>query len=120
MGKSGHTGIRRILFAARYSAQGLGAALRHEAAFRQEAVLAAVAVPLGLWLGATGLERALLVAAVLQVLVVELLNSGLENAIDRIGDAEHPLSGRVKDMGSAAVLLSLVLAAVVWALVLLG
>lgn len=120
MGKTGRTGIRRILFAARYSAQGLAAALRHEAAFRQEALLAVIAVPLGLWLGTTGLERALLVAAVIQVPVVELLNSALENAIDRVGDAEHPLAGRAKDMGSAAVLLSLVLAVAVWALVLLG
>lgn len=120
MGKTGYSGLKRIMFAARYSAQGLWAALRHEAAFRQEALLAAIAVPLGLWLGATGLERALLVAAVLQVLVVELLNSAVESAIDRVGDAAHPLSGRAKDMGSAAVLLSLVLAVVVWALVLLG
>lgn len=120
MGKTGRTGLRRILFAAGYSARGLAAALRGEAAFRQEALLAVVAVPLGLWLGATGLERALLVAAVLQVLVVELLNSAVESAVDRVGEAEHPLSGRAKDMGSAAVLASLVLAVAVWALVLLG
>lgn len=120
MGKTGRTGLRRILFAAGYSMRGLRAALRHEAAFRQEAVLVVIAVPLGLWLGATGLERALLVAAVLQVLVVELLNSAVESAIDRVGEAAHPLSGRAKDMGSAAVLLSLVLAVAVWALVLLA
>jgi len=120
MGKPGYTGLQRILLATRYSAQGLLASWRHESAFRQETALAVVTIPLGLWLGDSALERALLVAAILQVLIVELLNSAIEAAIDRMGDGEHELSGRSKDMGSAAVLLSLLLAGVVWGLVLLS
>ena len=118
MGKPGYTGLRRILHAARYSAQGLLASWRHESAFRQETALALVAIPFGLWLGQTAIARALLVAAILQVLIVELLNSAIEAVVDRVGDGEHELSGRSKDMGSAAVLLSLALAATVWGLVL--
>ena len=120
MAKTGYSGLKRIFFAARYSAQGLAAAWRHESAFRQEVVLAIVAIPLGLWLGDNGIERALLVGAIIQVLVVELLNSAIEWAIDRVGDSVHPLSGRSKDMSSAAVLMSLVLAGAVWLLVLFG
>lgn len=101
------------------SVQGFRGAFREEAAFRQELAFAVVAIPLGLWLGHTGVERALLVAPVLLVLVVELLNSAIEAAIDRIGPERHHLSGLAKDIGSAAVLLSFVLLAVAWALVLL-
>lgn len=116
--KPGYTGVKRILHATRFSLQGLGACWRHESAFRQEAMLAAVLVPLGLWLGGDGVERALLVASIMLVPVVELLNTAVEAVVDRFGEGEHPLSGRAKDVGSAAVLLSLVLAAAVWALVL--
>ncbi len=116
--KPGYTGIDRIVHATRFSFQGLGACWRHELAFRQETLLAAVLVPLGLWLGNTGVERALLVASILLVLIVELFNSAVEAVIDRFGADEHPLSGRAKDVGSAAVMLSLVLAATVWGLVL--
>lgn len=116
--KPGYTGITRIVHATRFSLQGLGACWRHESAFRQEAVLTAVLVPLGLWLGATGVERALLVASILLVPIVELLNTGVETVVDRLGAGEHPLSGRAKDVGSAAVMLSLVLAAAVWLLIL--
>ena len=116
--KPGYTGITRIVHATRFSLQGLGACWRHESAFRQEAVLAAVLVPVGLWLGASGVERALLVASILLVPIVELLNSAVEAVVDRFGAGEHPLSGRAKDVGSAAVMLSLLLAASVWLLVL--
>lgn len=118
--KPGHTGIRRLVHATRFSLQGLAACWRHESAFRQEATLAAVAIPLALVLGTDGLERALLAASVLLVPIVELLNTGVEAVVDRIGDGEHPLSRRAKDVGSAAVLLSLLLAAAVWMLVLTG
>ncbi len=112
-------GLRRLIDATRYSLAGLAAAARHETAFRQELVLAAVLVPLGLWLGASGIERALLAGSVLLVLVVELLNSALETAVDRVSLEDHDLSRRAKDLGSAAVMLALVNAAIVWLLVLL-
>ena len=110
----------RLLRATGHALQGLGAALRHEQAFRQELLVAATAVPTGLWLGRTGAERALLVGSCLLVLVVELLNSAVEAAVDRIGPERHELAGRAKDLGSAAVLGTIVLAAIVWGLVLLG
>jgi diacylglycerol kinase (ATP) len=112
-------GFTRLFRAFGASAQGLSGAFREEAAFRQELVFAVVAIPLGLWLARSGVERALLVAPVLLVLIVELLNSAIEAAIDRIGLERHRLSGLAKDFGSAAVLLAFVLLAVVWALVLL-
>lgn len=114
------TGLRRLLDATRYSLAGLAAAARDEAAFRQELLLAAVAVPVGLVLGRSGVERALLVGSVLLVLVVELLNSAIESAVDRVSIEPHALAGRAKDLGSAAVMLSLVCAAVVWVLVLVA
>ena len=117
--KPGYTGVTRILWATRYSLQGLAAAWRHEPAFRQELALVAVLLPLAFVMGAPGPERALLVAAALQVLVIELLNTGIETAIDRMGDGHHDLSARAKDLGSAAVMLSLVLAGATWGLVLL-
>jgi diacylglycerol kinase (ATP) len=95
------------------------AAFRHEDAFRQELVMAAVMVPLGLFLGATGFERALLVASVLLVLIVELLNSAVEAAVDRISFDNHLLAKRAKDIGSAAVMLSLATAGIIWLLVLI-
>ncbi len=116
----GKTGMRRILNATRYSLAGLSAAIRHEDAFRQELLLAAVLVPLGLWLGKTGVERALLVGSLLLVLIVELLNSAVEATVDRISHEEHALAKRAKDFGSAAVMLSLAAAGVTWLLVLLG
>ena len=116
----GKTGLRRVLNAAGYSWAGLRAAFRHEDAFRQEAFLAALLIPLALHLGRSGVERALMIAAVLGVLVVELLNSALEAAVDRISLEHHLLIKRAKDMGSAAVMIALVNAAAVWALVLLG
>ena len=115
----GKTGLRRLMNAAGYSIEGLAAAARHEDAFRQELALAAVLVPLGLWLGKTGVERALLVASVLLVLVVELLNSAIEATVDRVSLDHHRLAKRAKDLGSAAVMLSLANVAAVWLLVLL-
>lgn len=111
--------MQRLLNATGYSLEGLAAAARHEAAFRQELLLAAVLVPLGLWLGADGVERALLAGSVLLVLVVELLNSAVEATVDRVSLEDHELARRAKDYGSAAVMLSLAAACVVWLLVLL-
>lgn len=111
--------LLRLIKAFGYSFRGIKAAFANEAAFRQEVVLSIVLIPLGLWLGATGLERALLTGSVMLVMIVELLNSGIEAIVDRFGGAQHELSGRAKDIGSAAVLLSLVNAFVIWALVLL-
>lgn len=112
--------LRRIVDATRYSLAGLAAAIRHETAFRQELVLAAVLVPLGLVLGADGVERALLAGSVLLVLVVELVNSAIETVVNRIGSERHELAGRAKDLGSAAVMLSIATTVAVWLLVLAG
>ncbi|MCX7111157.1 MAG: diacylglycerol kinase [Candidatus Methylumidiphilus sp.] len=112
-------GVARIHAAFLNSMKGFKATWAHEEAFRQEALLCIVATPLGLWLGQTGVEKALLLGSLLLVLIVELLNTGIEIVIDRISFERHELSGRAKDVGSAAVLTSLLLAGVVWALVLL-
>ncbi len=114
----GKTGLRRLVNAAGYSLSGLAAAARHEDAFRQELVLSAILVPLGLWLGHGGVERALLVGSVLLVLIVELLNSAVEATVDRVSLEDHSLAKRAKDIGSAAVMLSLVNVAVIWLLIL--
>ncbi|MDH4048345.1 MAG: diacylglycerol kinase [Gammaproteobacteria bacterium] len=114
MGKPGNTGIGRIIRAAGYSSQGLAAAWRHEAAFRQEVVLTIVLLPAALWLGQSAIERVLLIGVCVLMLIVELLNSAVEAAIDRHGSEQHHLSGQAKDMGSAAVLFSLFLVALVW------
>ncbi|MBW7901781.1 MAG: diacylglycerol kinase [Rhodocyclaceae bacterium] len=114
----GAQGLRRLINALGYSRDGLASAWQHEAAFREETLLAAVAVPLGLWLGEGGVEKALLVGCILLVLVVELLNSAVEAVVDRVSDEHHELSKRAKDIGSAAVLLTLLLAAGTWGLIL--
>ena len=114
MGKPGNTGIRRIFRAARFSSQGLASAWKHEAAFRQEVLLVLILIPSAFWLGQTIMEIALLIACCLLVLIVELLNSAIEAVVDRIGNEHHELAGRAKDMGSAAVFVSLVFLAVVW------
>jgi len=118
MAKKGSTGFPRIIKATGYSWQGLCAAYRHEAAFRQEMWLCSVMIPLGLYLGDNGIEKALLVSSVMLLPLVEILNSALEAVVDRIGEERHELSGRAKDMASAAVVLAFVLTAVVWVLVL--
>ena len=112
-------GLRRIRNAALYSRDGLRDAWRHEAAFRQELLLVAVLLPLGLYLGDNGIERALLVGSLLLILIVELLNSAVEAGVDRVSAEHHDLSKRAKDLGSAAVMLALANAAVVWGLTLL-
>jgi diacylglycerol kinase (ATP) len=109
-------GLKRLVRAAVYSARGLRTAFRNEAAFRQEVLMALVLLPLACWLGETAFQKALLAFTPLFVLVVELLNSAIETVVDRIGTQGHPLSGQAKDMGSAAVLLSLLAAALVWGL----
>ncbi len=113
-------GLTRVLRALTASVQGLGGAFREEAAFRQELALAALVIPLGLWLGHSGVERALLIAPMLLILIVELLNSAIEATVDRIGFERHALAGLAKDIGSAAVFMSFVLLTAVWLLVLLG
>jgi diacylglycerol kinase (ATP) len=113
-------GILRVLRALGASANGLVGAFREEAAFRQELALAALVIPLALWLGHNGVERALLIAPMLLILIVELLNSAIEATVDRIGFERHKLAGLAKDIGSAAVLMSFVLLTSVWLLVLLG
>ncbi|MEZ5459002.1 MAG: diacylglycerol kinase [Steroidobacteraceae bacterium] len=118
--RSKPSGMTRVLRAFGNSLKGFRGAFREEAAFRQELALAVVAIPLALWLGRNGVERALLVAPVLLILIVELLNSAIEATVDRIGMERHQLSGLAKDIGSAAVMLSFVLLGAVWLLVLLG
>jgi diacylglycerol kinase (ATP) len=115
---SNEKGIRRLIKAAGYSFKGLAAAFRHETAFKQEVVLSPILILLALWLGEGGVEQALLIMSWLLVLMFELVNSGIEAVVDRVGTEHHELSGRAKDVGSAAVLLALVNAAVVWLLVL--
>jgi diacylglycerol kinase (ATP) len=115
----GKTGLQRLLNATRYSLHGLASAFRHEDAFRQEVLLAAILIPIALFLDVGGAAKAVMIASVLLVLIVELLNSAIEAAVDRISFDQHSLSKRAKDIGSAAVALSLVNVAVVWLLVLL-
>ena len=116
----GKTGIRRIWNALFYSVAGLGAAYRHEDAFRQEVLFAVVLVPAACFIPVSGVGKAMLIGSVLLVLVVELLNSAVEATVDRISLENHRLAKRAKDIGSAAVLLSLANVAMVWALVIFG
>lgn len=118
MAKPGELGLTRIIHACGYSMQGLRAAFHHESAFRQELLLCVVLIPLALWLGYDGVARALLVGSLFLVLIVELLNSAVEAIVDRIESDWNTLSGRAKDLGSAAVFLSLLNVVVVWGLVL--
>ena len=118
--KPGNTGITRLIKAFGYSMQGFVSCFRSEAAFRQEVAVSLLIIPLGLWLGQTGMERALLVASWLLVPIVEMLNSAIEAVVDRIGPEHHELSGQAKDIGSAAVFLAISLFLLIWALVLLG
>lgn len=115
----GKTGLRRLRNAVGYSLTGFKAALQHEDAFRQETLLTLILIPLALHFGENGMERALMITSVLIVLIVELLNSAIEAAVDHTSIDHHPLAGRAKDIGSAAVLLSLIIVAIVWGLILL-
>jgi len=116
----GKTGLRRIWNALFYSIDGFRAAYRHEDAFRQECLLAIVLIPLACFMPASGMGKALMIASILLVLIVELLNSAVEAAVDRISLENHQLAKRAKDIGSAAVFVSLANVAVVWGLVLFG
>lgn len=116
----GKTGLRRVWNALHYSIDGLKAAYRHEDAFRQEAWLALILIPTAFFMPASGIGKALMVGSVLLVLVVELLNSAVEAVVDRVSLEHHLLAKRAKDIGSAAVLISLLNVLVVWTLVLLN
>lgn len=116
----GKTGLRRIWNALFYTMAGLAAAFKHEDAFRQEVILAAILIPLSFFLGVSNIGRALMIASVLLVLMVELLNSALEASVDRVSIENHPLAKRAKDIGSAAVFVALLNVVVVWGLVLRG
>ena len=119
MADQGPRGFDRIIKAFGYSLKGFRAAFQYEAAFRQALSLAVIMVPTGFWFGQTPIEKALLVGVVLMVLVVELLNTAVEAVVDRVGMEHHELAGRAKDIGSAAVFLSLVVVLIVWGLILL-
>ncbi len=119
MASQGTSGLTRLVKATQFSWKGLRAAFTNEQAFRQEVYLSIVLIPLALYLGENGLECALLISVVLLILIIELINSSIEAIVDRVSTDHHELSGRAKDIGSAAVLLSLINAAIVWALVLI-
>lgn len=116
----GKTGLRRLWNAFGYSLAGFRAAYKHEDAFRQEALLAVILIPLAIWLPVSLIGKALMTGSVLLVIIVELLNSAVEATVDRISLDSHDLAKRAKDIGSAAVLVSLVNAAVIWTLVLMA
>ncbi len=119
MNKPGKTGLPRVIDAFRYSCQGFIAAWRNEAAFREECLLLLILIPLAYWLGASSLERVLLIVPGFLILIVELLNSAIEAVVDRIGEEHHVLAGRAKDMGSAAVFVAFVYMGISWLLILL-
>jgi Diacylglycerol kinase len=116
----GKTGLRRLINAFGYSVEGIKAAYKNEDAFRQEVRLAVVLIPLAVYLGKTGIEQALMIGSVMLVIIVELLNSSIEATVDRVSLDHHKLAKRAKDIGSAAVLFSLVNLAVVWGLLIFG
>jgi len=113
-GKPGYTGLKRIIKASGYSWQGLRAAFKYESAIRQELLLLIIFTPIALLLNVSHVDKILLVASLVLVLIVELLNSAIEAVVDRIGTEHHVLSGRAKDIGSAAVFVTLCLAAFIW------
>ena len=112
--KPGAVGFKRIMDATVYSMQGLKSAWKYEAAFRQESILLLVLTPVAFWLGRSLQEQLLLLGVCWLVLIVELLNSAIEAVVDRVGSERHELSGRAKDMGSAAIFMSLTLVVIVW------
>ncbi len=114
----GKTGIKRLANAFTYSVAGTLAAFKHEDAFRQEVILSIFLIPLAIYFGQTAIEQALMIASILLIIIVELLNSSIEAAVDRISVKHHKLAKRAKDIGSAAVFFSLINAAVVWFLIL--
>jgi len=114
MAKTGAAGIKRIINAVGYSWLGFKATYKHEAAFRQELGLVLLLTPVALYYGADYTDKAILIASLVLILLVEILNSAIEAVVDRLGDEIHPLSGRAKDMGSAAVFLAFVIAGLIW------
>ena len=114
---SQNTGLRRVILASKYSIAGLRAAWKNEAAFRQELMLCVVLAPGAIWLGRTAVEQCLLLASLFVVIITELLNSGIEAITDRVSEEHHQLSGRAKDLGSAAVFVSLLMVMCVWGLI---
>lgn len=116
----GKTGLRRVINAWGYSCEGIKAAFIHEDAFRTEIFLSVVLIPLAFYLGHSGIERAMMIGSVILVLIVELLNSGIEAVVDRVSIEHHLLAKRAKDIGSAAVFFALVNAVVVWLLLIVG
>lgn len=119
MAGSGNTGITRWKKAFEFTCLGLKATYKHEEAFRQEVFVLAIAIPLAFWLGDTNIEIVLMIGSILLLLIVELLNSAIEAAIDRFGGEIHELSGRAKDMGSAAVFVTMLNAIMVWILLII-
>ena len=117
-GFKGKKGFTRLWNALGYSRDGIAAAWHNEAAFREEVLLASIAIPLAIFLGKTGVDRAILISSIILILIVEILNSGLEAVVDKASPEKHELAKRAKDMGSAAVLFSLINAAIVWACIL--
>jgi diacylglycerol kinase (ATP) len=113
-------GIKRLVNASRFSWQGILAAYEHEEAFRQEFWLCLIMVPCGFYLGTNGVEKALLAGSPLLLPIVEILNSAIEAVVDRIGEEHHELSGRAKDMGSAAVAITMILVALIWVTIIFG
>ncbi len=120
MAKPGRKGLMRIVYATRYSWQGLQAAWKHEAAFRQELVLALVGIPTAVLLADNRNELLWLILPLFLLVMAELVNSALEAVVDRISDEQHPLAGRAKDIGSALVFVAVILLITIWSLVLLG
>jgi diacylglycerol kinase (ATP) len=118
MEKQAFTGLRRLIKATGHSMAGLRAAWRNEEAFRLDTLLCVVMTPLALWLGENSVERVLMIGSLVLLLITELLNSGVEAVVDRVGSERHELSGRAKDIGSAAVFIALVNIAVVWVILL--
>jgi diacylglycerol kinase (ATP) len=116
--KPGYKGFKRIVRATKFSWKGLKASFKHEEAFRQELMLLLIGTPFALWLGDTGLEKAVMIGSLMLLLIVEVLNSAIEAVVDRTGDEWHKLSGRAKDMGSAAVFLAIINVIIIWGLVL--
>ena len=117
MASNNKLGTRRLINAVGFSIKGIKAAYKHEEAFRQEVFILVLALPLGIWLGESSVETVLLIGSVLLLLVVELLNSAIEATVDRFGGEHHELSGRAKDMGSAAVFVAVIIAAMTWLLI---
>ncbi|WP_108946927.1 diacylglycerol kinase [Shewanella halifaxensis] len=119
MKPANNQGIKRVIRATGFSIQGLKSAWKNEAAFRQELVLAAIMLPIALFVDASLVERVLLILGLFLVLIVELINSAIEAVVDRISDEHHPLSGQAKDIASAAVFMSLMFCGLTWAIILL-